>query len=215
MVCVMAKDVLKHFFIPNVLFLMILPSSVLSMIYFSVYKVAVKSLELRMKQSLEHFIEEKNRVEEIYQAQPSHRRRYDLEAIIDRKIQYAYDQEIEKLKISIKFSKGLILISLIFFLTCVPMGVVQIIDEFYALPSFLHLYSFLFTRLCSLFNPIFYGLYSSKFLFGYKNVFNVIYCCQILNFQKYEKERKDNKKIAKKKNKNYVIWRKKDDVVEL
>ena len=167
MVCVMAKDVLKHFFIPNVLFLMILPSSVLSMIYFSVYKVAVKSLELIMEQSLEHFKEEKNRVEEIYQAQPSHRRRYDLEAIIDRKIQYAYDQEIEKLKISIKFSKELILISLIFFLTCVPMGVVEMIDYFYALPSFLHLYSLLFTRLCSLFNPIFYGLYSSKFSFGY------------------------------------------------
>jgi hypothetical protein len=95
------------------------------------------------------------------------------------------------------------------------MGVVQIIDGFYALPSFLHLYSFLFTRLCSLFNPIFYGLYSSKFLFGYKNVFNVIFCCQRLNFQKYEKERKDKKKVAKKKEQKYVIWRKIDDLVEL
>ena len=194
---------------------MILPAVVLGVLYFSVYKSIVKSLELRMKQSLEHFIEEKNRVEEIYQTQPKHRRRYDLEAIIDWKIQYAYDQEIEKLKISIRFSKGLLLISLIFFLTCVPMGVVQIIDGFYALPSFLHLYSFLFTRLCSLFNPIFYGLYSSKFLFGYKNVFNVIFCCQRLNFQKYEKERKDKKKVAKKKEQKYVIWRKIDDLVEL
>ena len=87
MVCIIAKHVNKHAY-------MIMSALILAVIYFSVYKVAVKSLELRMEQSLEHFIEEKNRVEEIYQAQPSHRRRYDLEAIIDRKIQYANDQEI-------------------------------------------------------------------------------------------------------------------------
>jgi hypothetical protein len=79
----MAKHVNKNAFILIAVFLMILPAVVLGVLYFSVYKSIVKSLELRMKQSLEHFIEEKNRVEEIYQTQPKHRRRYDLEAIID------------------------------------------------------------------------------------------------------------------------------------
>jgi hypothetical protein len=105
-----------------------------------------------------------------------------------------HEKEITKFRNSIRFSKGLLFISLIFFLTCFPLGSVQIIDEFYTLPSFLHLYTFLLTRMCSIFNPLFYGLYNSKFLFGYKNVLNVIIHRRRLNFRKYEEERKKAKK---------------------
>ncbi len=103
-------------------------------------------------------------------------------------------KKIIKFQNSIGISKGLLLISLIFFLTCVPLSSVQIIDEFYPLPSFLHVYTFLLIRMCSIFNPLFYGLYSSTFLFGYNNVLNVIIHRRRLNFRKYEEEKKKVKK---------------------
>jgi hypothetical protein len=185
MVCAMAKHVNKHLFIPLVSCLMIISAFVLSVIYFSVYKSATKSLNQRLKENRENYVEQQNMLNRFH---PNHRFKRVL--VINLHTKKVYEKEIKKLENSIRFSKGLLFISVIFFLTCFPLGSVQIIDEFYLLPSFLHLYTFLLTRMCSIFNPLFYGLYNSKFLFGYKNVLNVIIHGRRLNFRKYEEERK-------------------------
>jgi hypothetical protein len=185
MVCAMAKHVNKHLFIPLVSCLMIISAIVLSVIYFSVYKSAMESLNQRLKENKESYIEQQNMLNRFH--------RYKRVLVINLHAKKVHEKEIKKLQNSIRFSKGLLFISLIFFLTCFPLGSVQIIDEFYPLPSFLHLYTFLLTRMCSLFNPLFYGLYSSTFLFGYKNVLNVIIHRRRLNFREYEEERKAKK----------------------
>ena len=178
MVCVMAKHVNKLL----VSFLMIMSAFVLTLIYFSVYKAAIESLNKRLKQSRENYIEQQNMLNRFY--------RFNRVKVINLRAQKTHEKEITKFQNSIRFSKGLIFISSIFLLTCIPLGSAQIVDEFFKLPSYLLLYAFLLTRLCSLLNPIFYGFYSSTFLFGYKNVLNVIIHRKRLNFRKYEEERK-------------------------
>jgi hypothetical protein len=173
----MSKRVNKHAYLPLISFFMIMSTFVLTVIYISVYKATIKNLNQRLKQS-----------EDTYNEQPKFiyqfgRHRINIHA------QRTYENEITRLQ----NSKGLLIISLISFLACIPVVSVQIIDEIYTLPSYLHLYTFLLTRLCSLFNPLFYGLYSSKFLFGYKNVLNLIIHGKRLNFTKYEEERKAKK----------------------
>jgi len=175
----MSKRVNKHVYMPVTAFLMISSSFVLSVIYFSVYKATINSLNQRLKQNEENYIEQQKFIN-----------RFDRGRVINLHPQRTHENEIKKFQNSIRFSKGLLFISFIFFLTCVPLVSVQIVDEFLTVPSYLHLYTFLLTRLCSLFNPLFYGLYNSKFLFGYKNVLNVIIHRKRLDFRKYEVERK-------------------------
>jgi len=169
-------------------FLLILPAFLLLIIYFKVYNTAKESLNQRMQENEENYIEQHNKLNKTY--------RYKRVLVINLHAKKIHKKEITQLQNSIGFSKGLLYISVIFFLTCFPMVSVQIIDEFYTLPSYLHLYTFLLTRLCSLFNPLFYGLYRSTFLFGYKNVLNVIIHRKRLNFRKYEEERKKNYKVT-------------------
>ena len=182
----MAKHVNKYAYLPIFSILMIMSALVLTVMYFSVYKAAIKSLNQRLKQSRKNYTEQQNMLNRFH--------RLNRIKLINLHAQKIHQKEITKFQNSIRFSKGLLFISLIFFLTCFPFGSVQIIDEFYRLPSFLHLYTFLLTRLCSLLNPIFYGIYSSTFLFGYKNVLNLIIHRRRLNFRKYEEERKKAKK---------------------
>ncbi len=183
----MAKHVNKSLFVPLILFLMIMSALVLAVFYFSVYKATIESLNQRLQENEENYIEQHNKLNKSY--------RYKRVLVINLHAKKVHEKEIKKLQNSIRFSKGLLFISLIFFITCVPLSSVQIIDEFIRLPSYLHLYTFLLTKLCSLFNPLFYGLYSSTFLFGYKNVLNVIIHRRRLNFREYEEERnKANKK---------------------
>jgi hypothetical protein len=185
--CVMAKHVNRYLFLPLISFLMIMSAFVLALIYFSIYKATKESLKQRLKENEENYIEQHNKLNKSY--------RYKRVLVISLHAKKVHEKEIKKLQISIRFLRGLLFISIIFFTTCVPLSSVQIIDEFYTLPSYLHLYTFLLTRLCSLFNPLFYGLYSSTFLFGYKNVLNVIIHRKRLNFREYEEERnKANKK---------------------
>jgi len=182
MICVMSKRVNKHVYMPVAAFLMISSAFVLSVIYFSVYKTTIKSLNQRLKENNEDYIKHHDILNKTYGSKRV--------LVINLHAKKIHKKEIKKFQSSIGFSKGLLFISLIFFLTCVPLVSVQIIDEFYTLPSFLHLYTFLLTRLCSFFNPLFYGLYNTKFLFGYKNVLNYIIHRRRLNFRKYEEIRK-------------------------
>jgi len=186
MICVMSKRVNKPMFMLMITFLMIIPPFLLSVVYFRVYKAAIESLNQRLQENEENYIEQHNKLNETYQ--------FKRVLVINLHAKKVHEKEIKKLQNSIRFSKGLLFISLIFFLTSVPLSSVQIIDEFYILPSYLHLYTFLLSKLCSLLNSIFYGLYSSTFLFGYKNVLNVIVHRKRLNFKKYEEERKKAKK---------------------
>ncbi len=111
------------------------------------------------------------------------------------------NESLIKAKNSLKHTKGLFIIVLIFIFTVIPFGTVFIVDEFHKLPRFFHMYSFLLIRLCSVFNPIFYGLYNSSFMFGYKNVIHIILHGKKLNFQVYKNGRdfklaiKNDKKI--------------------
>ena len=188
MVCAMAKHVNKHAYLPIISILMLMSAFVLTMIYFSVYKSAIESLNQRLKENEENYIEQQNMLNGFHSKNLNTR-----VLVINLHAKKVHEKEIIKFQNSIRFSKGLLFISLIFFATCFPFGSVQIIDEFYRLPSFLHLYTFILTRLCSLLNPIFYGIYSSTFLFGYKNVLNVIIHRRRLIFRKYEEERKKAK----------------------
>jgi hypothetical protein len=114
MVCAMAKHVKRHLFIPFFSFLMIILAIVLSVIYFSVYKAAIKSLNQRLKQSRKNYTEQQNMLNRFH--------RLNRIKLINLHAQKIHQKEITKLHISIRFSKDLLFISLIFFLTCFPFG---------------------------------------------------------------------------------------------
>jgi len=118
------------------------------------------------------------------------------------------NNNLKKTQTSLKYTKGLFIIVLIFVSTVIPFGTVVLVDEFHKLPRFFHLYSFLLIRLCSVFNPLFYGLFNSSFMFGYKNVIHLILHRKKLNFNTYKNDRdyklavKNKKKIKKRKEQN-------------
>jgi hypothetical protein len=118
------------------------------------------------------------------------------------------NKSLMKTKKSLKYTKGLFIIVLIFVSTVIPFGTVSLVNEFHKLPRFFHMYSFLLIRLCSVFNPLFYGLYNSSFMFGYKNVIHIILHRKKLNFEIYKNDRayklavKNKKKINKRKEQN-------------
>ncbi len=97
------------------------------------------------------------------------------------------NNNLKKTQTSLKYTKGLFIIVLIFVSTVIPFGTVSLVNEFHKLPRFFHMYSFLLIRLCSVFNPIFYGLFNSSFMFGYKNVIHLILHRKKLNFNKLHK----------------------------
>ena len=155
---------------------------ILIIFYSLVLKMTLKILKLRQEQ---HVNIELINLEEIDEIQ-------NLES----------DADINTTKESLIHSKGLFVISLVFISTLIPFGSVILIEEFfYELPSFIHLYSFLLVRLSSVFNPIFYGLFSSSFMFGYKNVFSIIFHRKKLSFRKYriKKKKNEQKKSMKKR----------------
>jgi hypothetical protein len=80
-----------------------------------------------------------------------------------------------------------------------------IIEEFYELHMLFHAYSFLFLRICSVFNPIFYGLFNSSFMFGYKNVLNIIFHCEKLKFKKKKTEPRKKIVIVYRRRKNVDV----------
>jgi hypothetical protein len=105
MVCAMAKHVNKHLFIPLLSFLMVISTIVLSVIYYSVYKVAIESLNQRLKQSQENYIEQQNMLKSFKRFHPHHR--LNRLKVINLNILKAYDKELLKYQNSIRFSKGL------------------------------------------------------------------------------------------------------------
>jgi hypothetical protein len=121
------------------------------------------------------------------------------------------EEKLENAKNSLKHTKGLFIIVIIFIFTVIPFGTVFIVDEFHKLPRFFHMYSFLLIRLCSVFNPIFYGLYNSSFMFGYKNVINIILHRKKLNYKIYKRDR--DYKLAV-ENKNKIIKRRECNVAQ-
>ncbi len=118
------------------------------------------------------------------------------------------NKSLIKTKKSLKYTKGLFIIVLIFVSTVIPFGTVSLVNEFHKLPRFFHMYSFLLIRLCSVFNPIFYGLFNSSFMFGYKNVIHIILHGKKLNFDIYKNDRgyklaiKNKKKLKKREEQN-------------
>ena len=102
------------------------------------------------------------------------------------------NKSLVKTKKSLKYTKGLFIIVLIFVSTVISYilyGTVILVNEFHKLTRFFHMYSFLFIRLCSIFNPLFYGLYNSSFIFGYKNVIYIILHGKKLTLQIYKNGR--------------------------
>jgi len=114
-------------------------------------------------------------------------------------------KDINKTKESLKHSKGLFIITLVFLSTLFPFASVVIIEEFYELHMLFHAYSFLFLRICSVFNPIFYGLFNSSFMFGYKNVLNIIFHCEKLKFKKKKTEPRKKIVIVYRRRKNVDV----------
>ncbi len=99
MVCVMSKRVNKHAYLPIVSILMLMSAFVLTAFYFSVYKAAIKSLNQRLKQSRENYIEQQNMLKSYNRFHPHHR--LNRLKVINLNILKAYDKELLKYQNSI------------------------------------------------------------------------------------------------------------------
>jgi len=66
MICVMSKRVNKPMFMLMITFLMIIPPFLLSVVYFRVYKAAIESLNQRLQENEENYIEQHNKLNETY-----------------------------------------------------------------------------------------------------------------------------------------------------
>lgn len=99
-------------------------------------------------------------------------------------IQSPHNETLNDLKQTMKFSKGLFVSFSIYAVALIPFGLIRVIDIEDELPRYFHLYPWLFYRLCSSINPIIYPLFHSSFLYGYRNVLNLITFGKKFNLRK-------------------------------
>ena len=75
---------------------------------------------------------------------------------------------LDELRIAFTFSKGLFVMNLMYLFTILPMCFTMIADTDQEWPAYIHLYPWLFYRLCSAATPIVYPLFHSSIRRGYK-----------------------------------------------
>ena len=78
------------------------------------------------------------------------------------------ETSLDELKIAFKFSKGLFVMYLMYLFTIFPLCFTMIVDIDQEWPAYIHLYPWLFFRLCSAATPVVYPFFHSSIRDGYK-----------------------------------------------
>jgi len=87
----------------------------------------------------------------------------------DQEISPVNEPNIEDLRLTLKFSKGLIVMYTMYAFSIFPLCIFLIIDNKKQWPAYLHQYPWLFYRLCSAVTPVVYPLFHPSIRSGYKN----------------------------------------------
>jgi hypothetical protein len=90
-----------------------------------------------------------------------------------------------ELKTTFRFSKGLFVMFFIYACTILPMCAVMVIDINQNMSAYVHLYPWLFFRLCSAVTPIVYPMFHSSIRRGIFKMFKRFYWPNILEDLKY------------------------------
>lgn len=134
--------------------LIIVPFSLLTFFYGSIFKKIKNSLSLGL--TAPHFND------------------VDTQMIIIRPTKIKMNKKLNDLRLSLKFAEGLFVSFLVYSIAIVPFCLVNMLDYNHKYASYIHLYPWFLVRSWSSFNPIIYPFYHSSFRFGCKNVINVV-----------------------------------------
>ncbi len=137
--------------------LIIVPFSLLTFFYGSIFKKIKNSLSLGLT------VPHRNGYGDV-----------DIQMIIIRPKKIKMNKNLNDLRISLKFAEGLFVSFLVYSIAIVPFCLVNMLDYNHKYASYIHLYPWFLVRSWSSFNPIIYPFYHSSFRFGCKNVINVI-----------------------------------------
>ena len=122
---------------------MIIPISVLFYVYLAIFRAIKYAVEIRSVRGVIENTEENNNPEQ--------------------------KTNLDDLKQTLKFSKGLFGLYLMYLFTMLPVCLMMIIDINQELPSYYLIYPWIFFRFCSAVTPIIFPLTHSSIRFGYKN----------------------------------------------
>jgi len=76
---------------------------------------------------------------------------------------------LDDLRLTLKFSKGLIVMYIMYIFTIFPLWIIVLVDIEQEWSSYLHQYPWMFFRLCSAATPVVYPLFHPSIRSGYKN----------------------------------------------
>ncbi len=79
------------------------------------------------------------------------------------------EPNIDDLRLTLKFSKGLIVMYIMYIFTIFPLWIIVLVDIEQEWSSYLHQYPWMFFRLCSAATPVVYPLFHPSIRSGYKN----------------------------------------------
>jgi len=85
---------------------------------------------------------------------------------------------MDDLKIGLKFSKGLVIMYIMYAFTIFPLTIIIMIDIEQKLSPYFHMYTALFFRLCATLVPIVYPLYHSSIRHGYQITIDKYILCK-------------------------------------
>ena len=84
-------------------------------------------------------------------------------------------KKIQEKKIDLKFSIGLFSSIILFVFTYIPFSIILMIDYKDTLPATYHLYGLVLMRINSCLNPLMYGLTSTLFKKGFRNIYFLLF----------------------------------------
>jgi len=87
----------------------------------------------------------------------------------DQEISPVNEPNIEDLRLTLKFSKGLIVMYIMYIFTIFPLWIILLVDIEQEWSSYIHQFPWLFFRLCSAATPVVYPLFHPSIRSGYKN----------------------------------------------
>jgi hypothetical protein len=76
---------------------------------------------------------------------------------------------LDDLRLTLKFSKGLIVMYIMYIFTIFPLWIILLVDIEQEWSSYIHQFPWLFFRLCSAATPVVYPLFHPSIRSGYKN----------------------------------------------
>lgn len=85
---------------------------------------------------------------------------------------------VNELKSALSFAKGLFVMYFMYALTALPLCIIVVIDMDQIMPAYVHMYPWLFFRLCAAATPVVYPLFHASICRGYEDIFSLVFMCK-------------------------------------